>query len=97
MAAGMATSTSTGSTDDWEERTHTDSQTGLSIIYLRPPVGYPVKEFIELSRIRINDIGSQWILREGRKFRFDAPKKVIPRQKKFNRRMMKCNRMRVTE
>ena len=50
-----------------------------------------------LSRLRINDINSQWIQREGRRFRFDPPKKIIPRQKKFNRRIMKCNRIRETK
>ena len=53
--------------------------------------------FAEFIDIRQNDIDSQWILREGRKLKFDAPKKVIQRQKKFNRRTMKYNRMRVTE
>jgi hypothetical protein len=53
-------------------------------------------EFIEFVDIRQNDIDSQWILRQGRKLKLDPPKKVIPRQKKFNRRTMKYNRMRVT-
>ena len=85
---GMATFTSTGlkNIDDYDEAIATENT--WSVVYR-----VPTDEFVELSRIRINDIDSQWILREGRKFRFDPPKKIIPRQKKFNRRMMKCNRM----
>ena len=87
---GIATFTSTGlkNIDDYDEAIAAENI--WSVVYR----AVPTAEFID---IRQNDIESQWILREGRKLRFDPPKKVIPRQKKFNRRMMKCNRMRVTE
>ena len=86
---GIATFTSTGlkNIDDYDEAIA--AKNTWSVVYR-----VPTAEFVD---IRQNDIESQWILREGRKFRFDPPKKIIPRQKKFNRRMMKCNRMRVTE
>jgi hypothetical protein len=82
---GMATFTSTGlkNIDDYDEAIAAENT--WSVVYR-----VPTDEFVDITQ---NDIDSQWILREGRKFRFDAPKKVIPRQKKFNRRMMKCNRM----
>jgi len=82
---GMATFTSTGlkNIDDYDEAIATENT--WSVVYR-----VPTDEFVDITQ---NDIDSQWILREGRKIKLDPAKKVIPRQKKFNRRMMKCNRM----
>ena len=44
-----------------------------------------------------NDFNSQWILRQGRQLRFDPPKMPPPKYKQFNRRLMKCNRLKITE
>ena len=82
---GMATFTGARlrNIDDYDEAINTENT--WCFVYR-----VPAAEFVD---IRQNDIDSQWILRQGRKLKLDPPKKVIPRQKKFNRRMMKCNRM----